>query len=165
MLDTCIFSNLLQGRIHSSDIPAGQLWATPVQAAELAKTKNNAIRENLLAMFKEMIADNGTSIAPAFAFDLDGAGWDQGAHRNGDVGQRLLKELNEAWENKSLRDKKKSKKENNIPDASIAEAAHFHNFTLLTCDEDLAKVAEKNGVKVLLMRFSAPTAQTSQVAP
>lgn len=164
MLDTCIFSNLLQGRINSSDIPAGQLWATPVQAAELAKTKNNRIREHLLAMFKEMIADNGTNMAAAFAFDLDGAGWGQGRHRNGDLGQRLLKELDEVWENKSSRDKKKSKKSNNIADASIAEAAHFDGFTLLTCDEDLARVAAKNGVKVRLLLFLASMAQPSPVA-
>jgi predicted nucleic acid-binding protein len=155
MLDTCILSNLLQGRVRRADIPARQLWATPVQAAELAKTKSDAIRERLLSMFKEVIANNGSNIAPAFAFDVDGAGWGQGEFRNGEFGQKLLKELNDAWETRSRREKKKSKKENNLQDASIAEAAKFHNYTLLTCDEELATVAERNGVKVTLLRLGA----------
>ena len=38
-------------------------------------------------------------------------------------------------------------KENNNKDASIAEAAMFKGFTLVTCDVALAVAAEKHGIK------------------
>jgi rRNA-processing protein FCF1 len=66
----------------------------------------------------------------------------------------LKKELDDAlersWTSQPPKEaKQKHKKENNSKDASIADAAMFKGFTLITCDRALAAAAEKHGINVL----------------
>lgn len=149
LLDTNIFSNLIAGKLTPGDLPSdGQFWATPVQLQELKEAKADSNRDRLLSLFKELVGVDRT-IPAAFAFDVPGAGWNQGEWRNdGSSWQTLKKDLDEAWEKKPGKKRKSSKKENNAKDASIAEAAKFNKFILLTCDSALANVAAKHGVEV-----------------
>jgi hypothetical protein len=71
----------------------------------------------------------------AFAFDVRGAGWDEGEWRNDASAYNAMKAaLDEAWEKLPTRKKKKSKKENNAKDALIA--------------------ARKNGIRVCYLKPS-----------
>jgi predicted nuclease of predicted toxin-antitoxin system len=63
----------------------------------------------------------------------------------------VMRDLDEAWQKKPRKKRKSSKKENNAKDASIAEAAKFNSFILLTCDSALAAVAAKHGIQIQLL--------------
>jgi predicted nucleic acid-binding protein len=153
MLDANIFSNLVEGKLRLNDLPSdGQFWATPVQLEELKNAKDSVVKAELLSRFKAMIIDQGTQVPAAFAFDVAGAGFDEGILRSdGRLWHELKEELDTEWEKKLRKKKKNSKKENNLKDASIAEAAKFNDFVLVTCDCSLAAVSEKHGIKALLL--------------
>jgi len=153
MLDTNIFGDLMEGAFRLEDLPSdGQFWATPVQWEEISKAPYN-----VKAKFKELIFDQKTIVPAAFAWNVPGAGWDQGEWRlDGKVWHDIKKALDDAVEKgwagqpqQPKEEEKKRKKENNSKDASIAEAAMFYGFTLITRDGALAKAAEKHGIKVL----------------
>jgi predicted nucleic acid-binding protein len=150
MFDTNIFSNLVMGIIRQDELPQdGQFWATSVQLEELKNTRDAGIRMRLLSTFKEMIIDRKTQIPPGFAFGVAGAGFGEGEwRRDGTLWQLLKNDLDDAWENLPNKKKKSKKKDNNIQDASIAEAASSNGFILITGDRTLATVAEKHGIAV-----------------
>ena len=161
MLDTNVFSELVHKGLTLNDLPQdGQFWATPVQLTELNHAKPN-LRARLSALFKEMIVRNNRNIPPAFAFGVEGAGFDQGQW-GGDAAlwDAIKRDLDDAWDRKPNRQKKKSKRENNLQDASIAEAAKSNNFTLITCDKAFDAVGRKHGIKVLLLTLHKTSSVT-----
>lgn len=86
-------------------------------------------------MFSEVVTD--LFFAP-LAFDVPGAGFDQGRWTDGELGTAILSDL-----------ELEQKKRNNIQDALIAESAITGGFTLVTCDGTLRRVAEAHGCQVL----------------
>jgi predicted nucleic acid-binding protein len=152
LLDTNVFDALVKGTIQRSDLPTdGQLCATTVQFAELEYTKDPDARQRLSCLFKEIVTDNA-SISPGFAFGVPGAGFGQGEWRtDGEPWFALKKDLDEEWEQRSSKQKKRSRKENNLKDAAIAEAALHNGCVLLTRDEELAKVAKKHSIETILL--------------
>jgi hypothetical protein len=151
MLDTNVFGDLVGGVFCLEDLPPdGQFWATPVQWEELTKAP-----ASVKARFRELILDHGRIVPAGFAFDVLGAGWGEGEWRqDGRLWYALNKELDEllesGWANHPPKEEKqRQKKENNRKDASIAEAAKFNNFTLITRDCGLMTAATKHGITVL----------------
>jgi hypothetical protein len=124
MFDTNIFSNLIEGEILPNDLPSdGQFCATYVQLKELKNAKDDNLRARLLSAFKEIVEDKATLISPAFAFNVLGAGFGQGVWRSSStLWQSLKDDLDAEWDKLPAKKKKRSKKSNNILDASIAEA-------------------------------------------
>jgi rRNA-processing protein FCF1 len=53
--------------------------------------------------------------------------------------------------------KRKRKKDSNSRDASVAEAAWFNDFTLITSDARLKAAAEKHGIKFFSARKGNPS--------
>jgi predicted nucleic acid-binding protein len=154
MFDTNIFSNLIAGKIRPDELPAdGEYWATNVQREELKNAKDDGLRSRLLSTFKETVEDNATLIPPAFAFNVPGAGFGQGEWRsNSTLWQSLKDDLDAEWEKLPAKKKKSRKKSNNIPDASIAEAAFHNGLILVTSDELLAFVATKHQIQVQYLK-------------
>ena len=154
MVDTNVFDALAKGRLSLDSLPSDEkLRATRVQLEELKNAKDTNLRSKLLATFAEIIAPDAV-IPAAFAFDIAGAGFEEGAWRSdGGLWRALKKDLDDAWQRMPKRRQKRRKKENNAKDCLIAEAAKFNGCTLLTYDPDLAMVAEKHGVKVRLLVF------------
>ncbi len=150
MLDTNILDSLAKGRLTVDELPSdGKLWVTPVQLEELKNAVDVNLRSILLETVSEIVNHHGAMIPAAFALDIAGAGFSEGEWRSdGALWCALKKDLDEAWEKKSKKEKKNSRKENNLIDSSIAEAAKFNGCALLTSDGDLARVAAKHGIKV-----------------
>jgi predicted nucleic acid-binding protein len=154
MLDTNVFSKIVSEKILVSDLPQGTFWATTVQLEELKDTQGDQKKQQLLSLFKELIP---SMIPPGLTWGVKGAGWGEGEWRtDGSLWDLLKKELDEAWARKPSRKRKSSNKENNPKDATIAEAAKFNDFTLLTFDKDVAEVCEKVGIKVQLLTHLRP---------
>jgi hypothetical protein len=133
------------------DLPFdGQLCATTVQLAELERAPDIIKRQQLLDLFKEIITDKNGRINPGFSWGIEGAGFDQGEWRT-DAGPwaAIKNDLDEEWERRSSKQKKRSRKENNFADATIAETALHNSCILVTGDEGLAKVAEKHGIEII----------------
>ena len=136
MFDTNVINWLVQGDLSIDDLPSnGDFVATAVQRAELEATRGKAKREALLAKFSEVV----TKLYSApFAFDVPGAGFDQGRFTDGKLASAIRSDLDS-----------EQKKRNNIQDALIAETAITNGFMLATCDGALRRVAEAHGCKVL----------------
>jgi hypothetical protein len=146
MLDTNVFDHLVKGRIKFDQLPTdGKFLATPVQLVELKNCKDDERRAKLLSKF------GISELVPAgFSFGVAGAGWGEGEwHSEEKMWLDVKNELDLEWEKLPKDKKERSKKENNLPDASIAEAAHFHGCVLLTQDCTLDRVAAKHGITVL----------------
>ncbi len=144
MLDTNVFNWLVQGDLSMDELPwNGMFVATPVQRAELKATRNEDKRKALLKKFSEVV-DRVSSVP--LAFDVPGAGFDQGAFADS-----KLAELTAAIRCDLDRTGKKA---NNIQDALIAATAIANGLTLVTGDNALKKAVEANGgrVKLLLKR-------------
>jgi hypothetical protein len=163
MLDTTVFAHLVDGFFRLEDLPSdGQFWSTPVQWAELNRVPDSDIRKKLTDKFKELIPGQKT-IPAGFAFDIPGAGWDEGEWRqDGNLWHELKQELDApmaaAKPNMPVNEgKRKRKKDSNSRDASITEAAWFNGFTLITSDARLKAAAEKHGIKVFSPRKGNPS--------
>jgi predicted nucleic acid-binding protein len=135
MLDTNVFNRLLDRKL--------QLWApadsctfvaTPVQIREIEATPDGQRRADLLAMFE---AVSPVVEATALAFDVGGAGSDEGTWSDEIRIEALLQELDG-----------RRKKSNNLQDALIAAVVMSAGYVLMTADRDLADVAEKFGIVV-----------------
>jgi predicted nucleic acid-binding protein len=136
MVDTNIFNWLVQRDLLTNDLPSdGEFVATAVQKAELGATSNSQKRAALFAKFSQVVTDLHS--AP-LAFDVPGAGFNQGRFTNGKLASAITDDLD-----------KKEKKDNNIQDALIAETAITNGSTLLTCDRALKEVAEAHVCRVL----------------
>lgn len=153
MLDTNIFDAVVKGKLKLDHLPSdGQLCATTVQLAELERTPDNGTRAQLSALFKEIITDKNGRINPPFSFCVNGAGFDQGEWRTDGAAWLALKnDLDQEWESRSSKKKKRSREENNIRDATIAEAALYNGCIMLTGDEGFALVVAKHGIEAQLV--------------
>lgn len=137
VVDTNIINWLVDGRLESNDLPNdGVFIVTHVQRDELTKTKDEKRRRQLLMMF-----DNTIEVEVPTESMVVGI-WRVGLAKvsDGKLYDSLRNEL--AALNKG--------KPNNSYDALIAEVAIKNEWTLLTADGDLAKVAEQHGCKVRL---------------
>jgi hypothetical protein len=122
---------------------------------ELKDAKNEELRAKLLAKFTEIIPPDAI-VPAAFAFGIAGAGFDEGVFRaDGGLWTAIKKDLDDAWEKMPRRKQRRSKKENNGKDCSIAEAAKYNDCVLLTRERNLAIVAEKHGVKARLITLGS----------
>jgi predicted nucleic acid-binding protein len=156
LLDTNVFDALAKGSIQRSDLPSdGRLCATSVQLAELEDTKDPDVRHSVLSAFKEIVTGDA-DINPGFAPGIPGAGWGQGEWRSdGRPWLALRKDLDEEWERRSSKQKKRSPKDNNLKDAAIAEAALHNGCVLITRDKGLAEVAKKHSIETILLQIQS----------
>jgi|SRR5579864_642823 len=146
MLDTMIFNRLVDHIFDFEVLPPGQLWATPIQYAELSRAEGIR-KEVLLQKFQDIGPKMG--FVP-FTFDLDGAGWGQGAWG---TPEQI------AFADSFLQAMKPHK--NNLADSLIATSARFNSLGLITCDTDLCKVARQHGLFV----FMPPQLWANNTAP
>ncbi len=135
MVDTCIINRLVDGLLSTSDLPSeGEYMATHVQMDELKRTSDLSRRVSLLQKFTTLVDD----MVPTASTVLGVSKVGQCKLSDGNLCETLRAEL----------DKRNKGKKNNIQDALIAEVAIQRGWTLLTTDNDLAKVALKNGCRV-----------------
>src|ERR1700674_847254 len=95
MLDTNIFGDLVEGVFGLDAFPSdAQFWATPVHWEEIKRAPGD-----VQSRFKELILDQETIVPAGFAFDIPGAGWNQGEWRqDGRLWYALKRELDDALE-------------------------------------------------------------------
>lgn len=132
MLDTTVFNDLRDGKIVLSSFAGARLLVTGIQLDELRATKDPSRRECLLAMFEQV--DPSVEPASSFAFDIEGAGFDQ-AYWNDGSGtiERMLQRLQEL-------DPSRKSQLNQLRDVLIAETAIKIGAILISGDEKLRKV-------------------------
>ena len=101
MLDTNVFNRVLDGNILLSSFEGHRLLVTGIQRDELSKTKDDVKRTKLLATFEAISPE--VVLASSFAFDIEGAGFDQ-AYWNDGSGkfEEMRKLLQELDRNKKL---------------------------------------------------------------
>ncbi len=129
IVDTNIINWLVQVDLSIDDLPLnGNFVATAVQRAELGATPGKAKREALLAKFSEVVTE---IYSAPLAFDVPGAGFDQGRFTDGKLASAIRSDLDS-----------ERKKRNNIQDALIAETAITNGFMLATCDGALKRVGD-----------------------
>jgi hypothetical protein len=81
MLDTNVFNAVLDGRVFLASSVGRILLVTGIQRDELGATAKPGRRAALLAVYKEI---RPTSLpASSFAFDIEGAGFDQAYWNDG----------------------------------------------------------------------------------
>lgn len=135
VVDTNIINWLVDGRLHLKELPSdGAFVATHVQRDELAKTRDEQRRAQLIAKFEKTVdREVPTESAVADISRVDLAKISDG---------KLYCSLREAL---SALNKGKL---NNSEDALIAEVAIENGWVLITADGDLAHVATAHGCKV-----------------
>lgn len=103
MLDTNLFNDALDGRISHEAFAGRRLLVIGVQADELRATKRPERRNTLLAVVEEI---NPTlEFASSFAFDIEGAGWDQACWNDGSGNfTKMLARLRELDSKKNIKD-------------------------------------------------------------
>jgi len=132
MLDTTEFNYLLDGKIPASSFAGARLLVTGIQVAELRATKDTSRRECLLAVFTQV--NPSVELASSFAFDIDGAGWDQAYWNDGSgTVEQMLRRLQEL-------DPSTKNQLNQWRDILIAETAIKNDAILISHDENLRKV-------------------------
>ncbi|WP_184132061.1 type II toxin-antitoxin system VapC family toxin [Paraburkholderia atlantica] len=155
MPDTNVFSDVLDGRVGIERLRTHRLYATHIQRDEIGKTRDEARREALLAIFNELMADMtptssavagvsvanaacaGESVVPTEAAVWDVSKWGYAKWGNGGSEfDRLRRALDER--NKGTR--------NNVQDVLIAQTALRNGMSLLTRDADLMSAAKEFGV-------------------
>jgi len=171
MLDTNIFNRLVKEEAFDmtalanlcrlGETQVGRWLATDIQLDELRQTKDEERRNELVLAFHETGAERLP--AASFAFDIEGAGWDQ-AHWNDGSGliERMLTRLAEIelGVKKRRRQTKLAVGETDLNpyrDILIAETAMKAGATLVTGDEHLCQVAVEFGIRVLYAPPQTPT--------
>jgi len=140
MLDTTVFNAVLEGKVSLASFAGSQLLVIGVQAAELRATKNLKKRAELLAVYDEIHAAKVP--ASSFAFDIEGAGFDQACWNDGSGNfERMLARLQELDGKKNFA--------NQVRDILIAETAIKNGATLVTGDSKLRKVVLEFGGRAI----------------
>lgn len=137
MLDTNVFNAVLDGRVFLASSLGHILLVTGIQRDELGATAKPGRRAALLAVYKEI---RPTSLpASSFAFDIEGAGFDQ-AHWNDGSGnfERMVARLRQL-------DHKSKSASNQMRDILIAETAIKNGATLVSGDSNLRQVVTEFG--------------------
>ena len=133
MFDTNIFNRILDGAIDIFELRGRvHFYATHIQLDELKATSNDQRRQELLAVFEEVVESNQI---PTESFFLDVSQLDQATlgDEENDLCSRIKEELNKRNKNKT----------NNIQDSLITETAMKNGLILVTHDSDLFLVATK----------------------
>ncbi len=139
MLDTNLFNDVLDGRISSASFAGARLLAIGVQVAELRATKNAERRARLIEVF-ETISPNVVPAA-SFAFDIEGAGWDQACWNDGSGRfEKMLDRLQSM-------DAKGKSGPNQVRDILIAETAIKMQANLVSGDRNHRQVCVEYGGK------------------
>ena len=135
MFDTIMFNCILDGVVEISRFSGkAHFYATHVQLDELKATSNVQRRQELLAVFEEVV---GSNTIQTESFVLDVSELDEA--KLGDEEDDLYSQV------KMALDKRNRNKPNNIQDALIIETAMKNGLTLATHDSDLFSVATKFG--------------------
>lgn len=137
MLDTTLFNHVLDGKISPSSLEGRRLLATGIQRDELAQTRDNTRRTKLLAMFQAV----NPEVVPAssFAFDIEGAGFDQACWNDGSgCYDKMLARLQQL-------DPRSKNAANQKRDILIAETAIKSGVTLVSGDANLRRVVTEFG--------------------
>lgn len=132
MFDTNIFNHVLDGGIDFARfVGKARFFATHVQFDELNRTRNEGRRTSLLGIFEKVPQET----VPTETFVLDKSKLGGAKLGEGNLYEKIKDEL----------DRLNKGKPNNIDDALIAETAIKNQFTLVTDDGDLSRVAKQNG--------------------
>ena len=136
VLDTNIINWLVDGKIKDTILPSdGEFVATHVQIDEINRTSNEERRARLFLT----LASSLIGLLPTETVVADVSGWskpgDGSTYNSIKAG---LDALNGA-------------RPSNIRDALIAEVCIVNSHTLLTADQDLAKVASDHGGIVIII--------------
>ena len=137
MLDTTVFNAVLDGKSSITSFIGRRVLVTGIQANELRATSKAERREVLLAVYEEI---GPTSLpAASFAFDIEGAGFDQAYWNDGSGNfEKMLTRLRQL-------DPKNKSAGNQVRDILIAETAIKNGATLLSGDSNLRKVVAEFG--------------------
>ena len=140
MLDTNLFNDVLDAKIPVGSLRGLHLLATGIQPAELRATSNPDRRARLLEIFEEVRP--ATTLTSSFAFDVEGAGWDQAYWNDGSGNfQRMLARLREL--------DKKDRRLNQVRDILIAETAIKNGATLVSRDHNLCLIVSEFGGRAI----------------
>jgi predicted nucleic acid-binding protein len=137
MLDTNVFNGVLDGKALPASFANQRLLVTGIQADELRATEKPERRASLLALYEEIRV---TSLpASSFAFDIEGAGFDQAYWNDGGGNfQKMLARLRQL-------EPKNKRAQNQIRDILIAETAIKNGATLVSGDSNLRQVVSEFG--------------------
>ncbi len=136
VVDTCIINKLIDGKMNLNELPSNSsFYASHIQIDEINKTQDSERRTQLFLRFAEV----SPKIIPTESSVWDVSRWDQAKFSDGVLYDNLKQSLDAL--NKS--------KPSNVNDALIAETAIVNEYTLLTSDKDLTKVAKKLRCNVL----------------
>jgi predicted nucleic acid-binding protein len=141
MLDTNVFNDVLDGKILPTLLAGHLLFVTGVQASELQATKKTERRESLLTIFKDIAPTS--LLASSFAFDIEGAGFDQAYWNDGSGNfDKMLARL------RTL-DHKNKECLNQSRDILIAETAIKNGAILVSGDHNLRQVVSEFGGRAI----------------
>ncbi len=141
MLDTNVFNAVLDGRVLLAASVGRILPVTGIQRDELGATAKPERRAALLAVYKEI---RPTSLpASSFAFDIEGAGFDQAYWNDGSGNfEKMVARLRQP-------DHKNRSASNQVRDILIAETAIKNGATLVSGDSNLRQVVIEFGGNAL----------------
>ncbi len=162
MLDTNVFNAVLDRKISAAVFDGRRLLVTGIQANELRATQAAERRAGLIAKYEEV----GPILLPAssFAFDIEGAGFDQACFNDGSGNfENMLARLQQLDPNNKKDERKKHAKHlNQLRDILIAETAIKNGATLVSGDDNLRKVVlEFGGAAISLEQFEHDTSELS----
>ncbi|MBY6243959.1 type II toxin-antitoxin system VapC family toxin [Methylosinus sp. Sm6] len=146
MLDSNLFDRLIDGKVVIPPNRVVHLLATGVQLDELRKCPDLARREQLLALFDEIIP----SLTPtsSFAFDIAGAGWGEAPWNDGSGNyEKMLARLQKLDEEKGKKPGGDGLGQHR--DILIAETAIKNQATLVTDDGPLLKLFAEFGERAI----------------
>lgn len=137
MFDTNIFNRILDGVVEITKFrDKASFYATHVQLDELKATSNTKRRQELIAVFEEVVGKNRVSTV-SFVLDISRLDEAKLGHEENNQYSKIKAEL----------DKRNNSRLNNIKDALIAETAIKNKTTLVTEDTDLMSVMKSFGGK------------------
>jgi hypothetical protein len=137
MLDTTLFNDVLDGKLSVASSANRRLLVTGIQASELRATKNLTRRAGLLTAFEQV--NPTVSLASSFAFDVEGAGFDEACWNDGSGNyERMLDRLR-------VLDPSGKEPLNQVRDILIAETAIKNSATLVSGDRNLRQVVLEFG--------------------
>lgn len=118
MFDTTMFGDILDGEVDLDKIQDSnaEIWITDAQRTELKQCGDEKIRKKLLKI-AEKVKDKEAGTPAVFGYSK----WGNAVFQDGEVYEPVKAKLS-------------GKKENNIRDAQIAQAAHMQDVTLVTAD-------------------------------
>src|SRR5258708_30951203 len=139
MLDTTEFNHLLDGKISVASFACRRLLVTGIQEDELRATKDWKRREALLAVYRKV--DPAVELASSFAFDIEGAGWDQAYWNDGSGNfEKMLRRLREL-------DPNSKDPRNQLRDVLVAETVIKNDAILVIHDGNLRQVVSEFGCR------------------